>query len=324
MRLPPCRVTHVRAVALVAAAIALAATGTGCQTTTSPPQSDLPSLRDIRRKDTIPPEVAHTLDAQPVRRTPLLVERLDFPLDAPLHQAWSFLDTSGLSPATAGAWRVNGMRAGVFRLAKRSEFLNRLPEAGGGKSQIVVPATLPLPLVQSPVLEGAVSVDLTVPPRPVREVALQPGGGAKVQLLVEVQRDPMGRPFLLLTPHYFVPQVSLAVRSAEEKQLDGHMLHDLTLALRLAPDEVLVLGLEVPLVPRFSPPPDDPRPATPPAGVQQAQPRDPTLPVDPSSPPPPVELELEDQLGPHLGRALFAATRYRKSIQMMYLVRLAE
>lgn len=327
------RVNALAAIVVVLGGVVLILPGCAAPSGGSSRSEPLPSLREIRRKESLPREEVHGLNQQPTQRTPLMVERLDFPLSASLDEAWTLLDTSGLSPATSGAWRVNGIRVGVFSQSKRQDFAQSLPEARGGNAQIVVPARLALPLVQSPMLEHPIRVDLTVPPRPVREVVLPPVAGARVQLLVEVQRDAMGRPILMLTPHYHVPQVSLVARSAEEKQLDGHLLRDLSLPLRLERDQVLVLGLEIPpdagwLTPT-EPKSDPPRP-----GVQQAQPRPPTdsaqpeasapMPTPSESSPRPPAPPVEDRLGLNLGRALFAATRYGQPIQMMFLVRLAE
>jgi hypothetical protein len=316
-----------------AAAVALSLGMFACSSTPREAEN-LPSMRDVRREQRIPPEIAHTMQIESVRRTPLRIERADFPLDAPLDEAWAVLDASGLSPGISGAWRVNGIRAGVLTADRAAEFARRLPAATGGKAQIAVPTDAPLPLIRSAAMRHAVAVDLTVPPRPVRELTLS---GGRVQLLIEVVRDPMNRPVLIFTPHQFLPQQTLAVRSAEEKQLDGRMLEELSLAVLLGSGEALVIGLDVPpppvFAPRIEPMEEEDRPADP--GLQQARPQPGEIgtwsvpPAEPAEEAEPVEppghlQPVEDRLAPNLGRALFAATRYGRPIQMLYVIRVAE
>ncbi len=320
-RRPGCRYACLTATSAAAVAVSFAV---GACESSSGGRQDLPSLRDIRREQRIPAEIAHTLEEAPVKRTPLRVERLDFSLDDSLDEALAALDTSGLSPAISGSWRVNGMRVGVLKSAAAHEFAKELPEMSGGNVQIVVPSSLPVPLLRSPPTVGPVAVDLTVPPRPVREVVLS---GGRIQLLVEVIRDAMNRPILIFTPHHFVPQQTLAVRSAEEKQLDGRRLDELALAVLLGRDEALVIALDVPPSVFLPVPVERPlqqaksRPAaTPLSAPAGATPNEEEPPADELQQLPPVE----DRLGSHLGRALLAASRYGRPIQMVYVIRLAE
>lgn len=308
---------------LLAAALATI----GCAAPQARPRPALPRIGDVasRLPRELPPEMA--TPRQPGPR--LRVERVDLALEAPMDEPWSLLDTSGLSRSIVEVWRVNGMRVGVLTPTTIRPFLEALPEASGGNAQMIYTSDWATPLLRSPPLDWPVAVDLTVPPRPVREIVLSPDGPRRIQMLVDAWRDAVGRTILTLTPHHFVPQQSLEVRSAEQKQLDGRILSELALSLALGRDQVLVVGLATPPPLQWPLPPSEGPPPDIPAGQQaQVLPESARTPLEPATPRPGSPrsdpMAIESRLPPHLGRALFAATRFGQPIQMVFLIRIAD
>lgn len=301
----------------------LALPGGGCSSTQAQREEQLPPLRDIRSRvpPPVPPDAVRAEDGTPA----VQVERLDFPLGAALDAALARLETDALPATIVDAWRNNGLIVGLLPLDQGGAFSGDLPAATGAYRQLTaLSPSMPAPLIRSTPLDGPVAVDLTVPPRPVRERVIE---GGRVHLLATLASGPTGALQMNLLPHHYVPVATFAARSAAEKELDGRSFPELGLHVPMARTHALVIALRPPVSESSTtlPPPEVDAPPEAEAEPDAAAPTEPTSPSPaPAEEPRPLPARAKPPVvPPHLGRTLCAASRFERPIQMVYVITLA-
>lgn len=302
-----------------------------------PPDAKLDEIRsdaEQRAMRIIPPQanVPHAVAS---------FQRVDLPLDVPTDAAWSFVDEGAFPALTRGAWNANGLRIGLLQSRNVDKFVKALPPAIGLSRQQLFGGEHPTPVIRTPRLRGDATIDLTVPPMAVHEIAVT---GGRLQLLARLVYDDRSTLVLDLVPHHHVPKLTLEPRSALEKELDGRIFEELALRTEIPQNAMLVVGLYRPWP---QPDPNQPQEQVVPEGGQLAvdgnrlqlggapavegspdtggpmdeaaignpalDPRREEMAPDPAAVEPPP-------LPNHLGRALFAAQRFNRPLQMLMLI----
>lgn len=276
-----------------------------------PKEETFPSLQQVESDVTpVTPPAAPELASQ--SRVLATVERYDLPLYAPTDEAWQVVDQGVLPRLTRGVWRTNGIRVGLLDIGDLRAFFEALPPPVVTQRTQITATEHPVVLRRSPYLRGTAMIDLTVPPRTVEEV---PVTGGRLQLLAQMRSEPFGVVSLNLLPHHYLPEVSLLPRGPLAKQLDGRIFEEIGVRLNVASNRLLVIGLHLPEedapAPPASPAPDD-------ASTVNAQPDD--APPEPAEKPLRIE-DAPDGLPPHLGHALFTASRAGRPVQVLLLIR---
>ena len=214
---------------------------TGCASSDGGAQrvEDLPKLSEVRprvQKKRQPP--TSSLPTGP--RVNALVEQLDVPLKQPLHEAWSMVDESVLPRVSRGVWQANGLRIGTLDSDEVDRFLNVLPRTLATHRRRIIGTKHPTPLRRTDRLRRAYTLDMTVPPRPVKEASVR---GGELRLLARMSVGRMNQVQLDLLPHHFKREFSVRPRHPEKAALDGRIFNELGVSLDLTRDKVLVLGL---------------------------------------------------------------------------------
>jgi len=208
-----------------------------------------PTLTDLQAADPddrpAPQPIAQTggMFNQPeanVTPATLQVVRIDLPLNDPLAGAWRLLDTSTVSRAAQATWRLNGLRVGTIGKAHIDDFIDALPRNSGARNRYMRLGGIPVPIASSPRLRGTTSFDLTSPPFPPQQRAVN---GGRCRLLAQVDRDQLDRVWLDLIPQHHVPENPLMPRNPLESQLDGTIFKALRLRGPVWPGQCLVLAL---------------------------------------------------------------------------------
>lgn len=252
------------------------------------------------------------------RRATIRAKRLLVPLNAPTDTAWAMTDETVLSTLMRGLWHANGLRLGVIPASDVRAFMESLPPILDIENIQIISTDDPAPLLAAPPLRRPVVVDLTVPPRSVREERIE---GGRVQMLVRSMRDRRGQLYIELIPHHYKPEVSLLPRSPLEKMLDGRVFQELSVQLPVMPGQVIVLGLYRPWPASAS----QPQHQRPPASEAEAESREASSESsdrtasssggfvwpDPS---------LAPSLPPHLGQALWASSRAGSEVQALLII----
>lgn len=270
----------------------------------------------------------------PVSRAVAVLQRLEIPLRYPTDPIWAQLNAGAIPDITRAVWSANGLRAGLLSESQWDGFLNTLPETFGIQRSTLSATSLPVAVRTSPRLGEPIYVDLTIPPRAVRD-AVARGGRMKLLAKIETVETTAGAMrFIELTPHHYLPGNNLphivregesfkvTPRSSQERSLDGQTYGDLTLRVELPPGQLLVIGLYWPW--------SDPTVVNYAQLSSQAEP-DPELttadeaaepviePIITSvddlpnyAPPPPIKF--------HIGRALFTGAREGRALQMLLVI----
>ncbi|MCC6683209.1 MAG: hypothetical protein IT445_20120 [Phycisphaeraceae bacterium] len=202
----------------------------GCQQTQTR-EEPLPPLRDVRG-DVQPP----INPAMPVGRALVNIQQIALSLEQPTDPAWEAVDEQAFPAVTRSVWNANGLRLGLIQRNRLRDMIEKLPPAASVGNERVLAGDHPVAVRRSPPLAGVVTVDLTIPPMAVQEEQIT---GGRAQLLLDVNAGQT----LRLSPHHYLPQVSLLPRNVLEKELDGRIYHELALSAGLGPQDVLVLGL---------------------------------------------------------------------------------
>lgn len=323
------RAIGLRALPMIYAAAGLVA----CEA--PPPTEALPRVDEMASplRPPGPPEVAPR--DLPTSRTLATVQRLEIPLRYPTDPVWAGLDTRAIPGITRAVWQANGLRIGLLPEARWNEFLNTLPTTFGVQRSTLSATSLPVAVRTSPRLGEPVYVDLTIPPRAVRD-DLARGGRIKLLAKLEAINTPAGEArFIELTPHHYLPGNNLpqvvregdtfkvTPRTSEERALDGRTYDDLTLRMELPPGQLLVVGLywpwSDPVVVNYAqqteqteqaatesaPAPDGAPPSAEPVITSVED-------LPNYAPPPPIDY--------HLGRALFTGARQGQPLQMLLVI----
>ncbi|MCG8509839.1 MAG: hypothetical protein MI741_11490, partial [Rhodospirillales bacterium] len=220
---------------VVAASALLSVQGCG----SDDPTNDLPSLRELGPR--VPERSENDLPVENEDRLVLQGEQLYLPLYVPLADAWSQVDEQAVPALTRQLWQANGMRIGLLRSGQYRELVKRLPEQMHRTNSIIRTSQVPGTLVISPAINQPHTVDLTVPPRPVREQRVADG---RLQLLVEATGTGLGSVPLRIMPHHYKPRVSLRPVDPMRRHLEGASFGELAINVALAPGEALVVGLK--------------------------------------------------------------------------------
>jgi len=281
------------------------------------------------------------------RRRPLIVavHRLDLLLEDSAAEAWNLVDEDTFPPLTRTVWHANGLRPGMLAGRDLDRFANALPGLIRVSRSQLAPGDHHAVLLTAPKPPEPIIVDLTIPPRAVREVPIRSG---RIQLLARLEAlSPDGSADagvrVELTPHQYVPQITLTPRDPFEQRLDGRVFKELTLRADVPPSRMLVVGLyrpEPPAAPEEDEQPDEPGEpapagdtriaAAPPPPGEQAQPDD----ADAEAPDRGTGDDTNDEedaqeeaeqagpppLPPNLGRALFTGRRMNRNVQTMLLI----
>jgi len=280
-----------------------------------------------------------TPDPDAPGRVVIAIHRLTMRLDDPADDAWALVDESAFPPLTQTVWNANGMRFGILEGADLAAFSDALPAVAGFERSQLVPGKHPTPLVAAPRQRDPITVDLTIPPRAVREETLR---GGRIRMLAQfTPRDPDGDPArgvtAQLTPHHHVPKVRLTPADPFEAQLDGRVFTELALRAELPVGKMLVIGLYRPPAPPAAPAEEDADPADTdgpqisaspqrPAALAQADTdtptTDPPAPADPTADPdtPQTEPAPTPPLPANLGRAMLAGRRHNRDVQLMVII----
>ncbi len=309
---------------LLIATFWLAACGTS-------PEQDLPRVDEMTPtyRPPVPPQPAPDQQAAP--RIFASIQRLDIPLRHPTDPIWAQVDEQSVPMLTRAVWHRNGMRVGTLSHARWAAFADALPATFGVQRAALSPTALPVAVRTSPRLGAPIQVDLTVPPRTVREAVAR---GGRIKLLAKLSARPGGPAYIELTPHHYVPGNNLPrvvrdgdsfkviPRTSEEKALDGRTYDDLKLSVELPPGQMLVVGLYWPwsdprvvnyaqeMIEAEASAERVDREATD-AGVIEPQ-IDAVDDLPDYAPPPPIQQ--------HLGRALFTGARMGQPLQMLLVI----
>ncbi len=273
-------------------------------------------------------------------RAVVSVHRLDLPLERSVDEAWALVDEAAFPPITRTVWNANGLRVGVMNGDPQSlaAFVEALPGVAGIQRSHLAPGEYPTPLIAAPRQPEPIKIDLTIPPRAVREEFIR---GGRIQLLTHmVARAADGSPGdgirVEVTPHHHIPQVRLTPPDPQVAMLDGRLFTELTLRAELPPGKTLVIGLYTPPAPPGNAPAPGsaPAPEVIPNDVPGGEPEpesDARISAMPSEAEPlsdepkPEDAEEPAPPGPpqvpaHLGRALLTGKRYNRAMQMMILI----
>jgi hypothetical protein len=209
----------------------------GCQ---APPPPPLPTLTELRahqtQPDHIPVQPAAPLPASPV----LSVQRIDLPLQTDTRKAWDLVNPRVSSATRIDAWRNNGLAIGVMPAKAFPAFAEAVGDPAGLRRAILSTSPRWTPLIQAPRQTQSITADLTVLPRPPREMELADG---RIQLLLRAESGPLGVAVISLCPHHQLERLTLEPRTPYEIMLDGELLDPLQLTVNLQRGEALVLGL---------------------------------------------------------------------------------
>ena len=215
----------------------------------------LPTLDAIRRPRSV--EVIES-GRRPALRAHVL--RVELPLDAPIEAAWEDVDVDAIDPTIRDAWLRNGIHIGVLNADAIDAFIQHVPPALATRNSLVLTDRPdPIALYRSPPLEKRIWVDLTIPPLSPTRTVLRNG---HAQLLGRIVREePLATALeaeaddsssadraneefdLELQLHHHLEKPTLQPRLPQEKLLDGRIFHELTINLRLRPDQRIVVGL---------------------------------------------------------------------------------
>jgi hypothetical protein len=211
----------------------------GCAAQPEPAAPPLPRLAEVRgdaeeRAREIIPE---SPDAPWAMAS---FQAIDLPLDQPTDDAWALVNEDAFPALTRGVWNANGLRIGVLPRQNLDAFIRALPPASGIERQQLWGSERPTPIRRAPRIRGPVGIDLTIPPASVREEEVV---GGRLQLLARLSRGDGSTMALDLVPHHHVPRLTLEVREAAEKELDGRIFNELALRSQLPSHMVLVVGL---------------------------------------------------------------------------------
>ena len=233
-----------------------------------PKQRPVPSIKEIEARtralsgqqpDTQPSPAA-TSSTKPATLPPLLRVRREEFLGTSLPEPfWSAALAAGEAPPINAQWRRNGLEAIVLAADPLEKLALTLPRPFSSQTHL---ARLPegYDTLPSPVTFDA----------PLRTRYFRPGENepqtllvtqGRAQFLVRITDHDASGTTLEIIPHLFEPRQTVRVRQPQDKLLDGRVLSDLTLTVRLAPDQLLLIGLTTP-----------PRPATQPTTRPATQP----------------------------------------------------
>ncbi len=283
--------------------------------------------RSVSRSGDSTDKRSETTNAEPAKPAIFAqFTRIDLPLTADLESVWALAHTASLEPGQLSLWQANGMRVGVIEAADTKAFREGLASAVGnrvqrlhGRSEGRVPLALSPPLAKP--LRVQVLDALDTKPRSV--VLAAP---ARCQFLLDLKPTEHGQMQVMLTPHHHVPRVTVAVRTPQEKMLDGVLFDGLTLRALLRRDDMLIIGMN-----RIDPP-------KPPKDDNTSPPAEPATDDDTSSDGEPNEGSTTpdegapdtvpakpDRPGLHwlpnrLATPLLAATHQRRPVQMLLVV----
>lgn len=248
-------------------------------------------------------------------------QEIMLPLERPTDEAWKVVDESAFPALTRGVWNQNGLRIGLLSRDKVAEFVKRLPPATGMGQSELMGSEHPTPILRTPRLRGYATIDLTIPPMPVREEEVT---GGRLQLLARLTRDHRGALVVDLLPHHHVPKLDFKVRDALEKELDGRIFEELTLRAEVPGNALLVIGLYRP----WPVPPAEEAPAPQPIVTPEMLPQPTEGGQVATAQPAPEEKEEVPATaalpGPplpnHLGRALLAGMKLGKPQQTVLII----
>lgn len=298
----------------VAAAVAMGLSlATGCETSPDPVSEPRPKLGELEPARTHPILPATALP--PRAPVTMVLTRLDFAEDADLDTAWTATTTQGLSNGAAAMWLANGLRVGILAAHEVPTFNKALPAPVTSMQRRLMTAAEYEPLSLAPPLTGPVKLKLTARGDAVKEETFTRG---RFQFLLR-QVGAAGSPVLELTPHLYLPKASIVIRPMAQRELDGRIFDELTIAAGMAPGQVLVIGVaqEVTVTPPglFDNPPTPP--GTPPTTPPGTQPATATQPA-PSPERPPVSVRSLPR--DRLGTFLLANYRHRRLVQTLLII----
>lgn len=223
----------------------------GCETT--PKSEEMPRIPEGKQSGITPPANPNL----PAAHARVFVTQLFLPLGLPSDPAWEVVNESLFPAVTRSVWNANGLRVGLISRSDLDDAIKRLPASYADQQMKLIASTHPVAVRQSPTLHTAYTVDLTIPPKAVSEDRII---GGNAQLLLSV--DPGHTVYL--TPHHYKRQPLIAdqvetIRKQRlepershrtpdilDKELDGKLYRELTLAAPLGRADILVVGLHRP------------------------------------------------------------------------------
>lgn len=228
----------------------------GCHAGPEHEARQLPSLKVLQsaRQAAHPKGSAHRNE-----RTFTNIYRIHLPLDGHVERAWSFVKP--VNNITARWWWRNGIRTGVLTSTSRQALLESLPDTFGFTNQRLIGGHDAVTLIESK--KTSKPYQLIMPGREMEGETVVLRGG-QCQLLLRIVRLGGNRFAIELTPHHHVTDTrwftvqkreveesddagvnsAIAVRTPEERALDGRILKELTMTVELAPGQSLVLGFQ--------------------------------------------------------------------------------
>jgi hypothetical protein len=174
--------------------------------------------------------------------------RLEFPAGADLERAWAAARAAGSSPASAGLWEANGMRAEVVGLDHLKDVSDALPPPLTQQDSRIVPGPQLLPWLSGWAVTQPLNLRLTLA---VGEQTTEQFERGRFQLLARFGSAPPGL-IVELIPQLNDPRYSIVPRMLLEKQLEGRRFDPLTLGVHLIPRQVLLLGVTTEPAPAFA------------------------------------------------------------------------
>jgi hypothetical protein len=282
------------------------------------PADTQPSTRSSTTPDTLTTKPSST--TQPTQTAPplLRVRREEFTGTALPEPFWTDALAAGQAPAISEQWRRNGLAVTLIDPQPLEKAAQTLPRPFSAQTQL---ARLPEGFDTLP---GAVNITSPLQARYFRlgqtepvTLNITPG---RAQFLVRITEHDAAGATLEIVPHLFEPRQTLRVRQPQDKLLDGQVLSELILTVRLSHGQLLLLGPAPQPVPTTRP---ATQPATQPATSQPAsdatdEPQQPS-PDQPATQPAAKE-PADDSPPPLLGQVLLKLSRFGRDVSAMMVI----
>ncbi len=211
------------------------------------PKLDKESIDLVFRPRPMPTEEGSATEQ--AARVTVLIQRLDFPVQADLTKAQQGLSLAGLSEKEIEHWREQGLTAGTLTIQEVQGWMLRLPAWVDGRQMQLMIGEEQVPVSISAPLDRQ-GVKLPAPGEPVEQkVDGEPGAavkwlalaGGRVQFLLRVRRVTEERFLVEVVPHHNQPRVSFEPRLRMERELDGPSFTALRLLGTVTQGDVLVV-----------------------------------------------------------------------------------
>ena len=325
-------------------ALVLGALVAGCQVhDVAMPDEPFPKLSDIRSRVTPPGPPEDAPRMAPTRRALADVQVITLPLATDLGESWEQVDEGVLGDRARDVWNRNGLRLALIQAEQIEAFFEPASHLVYVRHTRLLSAAHPSMLRDSSRLEAPVTLELRgVHGVEQEQIELERG---RIRLLLRMEPNDAGGVTVQLLPHHQRVRSTLIPRDPLERDLDGRVFEELSVAFDMGRADVLVIGLHWPWPDEDEQQVDEeadeeadgePDAASPaPQGQGQAELTEPAEAHAEAEPELQWQVEFESpqhdsaeaermpELPAHIGRALLAGQRAGRSVQHVLLIRVA-